>query len=417
MKEKMLKFSEKISKGVRTPQKKFIADMIFGISMSKSCVLTEISRALKEDIALKKTEERLARNLKEFSNTETLKQNHINFVKSIVTKDTMVILDPGDVTKPCSPKLEAIGSVRDGSTGEFADGYWTMGAVLLTPEKAQPIPVYEKLYPCKEQGGEGFSVEVERAFQYLRDNGISKATPRILDRGLDSGDVFKSLSEHGESFILRQNQNRMVSHKGKQMLVEDAAKRIVCTHEMEFHSKTGKVSRCKIGITTVTILRFRNAKMRNYKVNLVVCKGWGEKPLILYTNLDETIDEIALKVVKGYLMRWRIEEFYAVKKRSLGFEGFRVRSLKAIKTLNLLVTVFLAFAAMCSDRVEDDVLSMSLVNASKRISKLHIYLQQTKFYLYSIIDGITNVLTPLKCNISSYRAPKQPNRQLIMFPS
>jgi len=415
IKGKILRFSEKISKGLKKTQRKFVADMLYGISGSKSCVLTEIGRSLKEDIELKKTEERIARNLKEFSDEKTIVQNHLNFVKSVVTEDTMIILDPGDVSKPCSPKMESIGSIRDGSTGEFTDGYWTMGAVLLTPEKAQPIPVYENLYPCTEKGGQGFNIEVEKALQFFRDNKFSNEIVRVLDRGNDSGHIFKSLHDHGEKFIIRQNQNRKVVHNGEIMLVEDVASRVECTHEMEFRSKTGNVSRCKIGITTVTIVNFRKAKMKNFKVNLVVCKEWGQKPLVLYTNLDEDIENIALKVVKGYLMRWRIEEFYAVKKQCLKFENFRVRSLRAIKTLDLLVTVLLSFNAFCSDNIEDDILFLSLIVLSKRVPKLRKYLAETKFFLYAIIDGIAAALAYLRRGISSYFATDIPNRQISFF--
>jgi hypothetical protein len=59
------------------PTKKFISDMVFGISASKSCRLTGIGRALKEDISIKKTVERLGRNLSHFSGAQTLMQNYL----------------------------------------------------------------------------------------------------------------------------------------------------------------------------------------------------------------------------------------------------------------------------------------------------------------------------------------------------
>jgi len=418
-KEKIVNFSKNISNGMKKTTCKFIADMNYGILASKSCVLTEIARKLKENIAIKKSEERLARNLKEFTDAEyeKLTQNHIEYVKSVINNDAMLLIDPSDITKPCSPKMEAIGSVYDGSKQKFADGYWTMGIVALTPNKAQPIPVYEHLYPCKKQGGKGQNVEIEKSLQFLRDNGFDGNHTRVFDRSGDSGEIFKSFIMHNEKFIIRQNQNRKVSHKGKEMLVEDVIKHIECTHEMKFHSKTGNVSRCKIGMTTVTIKKFKNAKMSNIKMNLVVCKEWGEKPLAVYTNHDETFENIALKVVKGYLMRWRIEEFYAVKKQSLGLENFRVRSLCAIKTLNFLVASLMSFIAVSSDNVMENTHCLALVTASKRVQGTAKFLEQTKLYLYAIIDGISNVLTPLKCGIAHFFASKPRNLQLSFFPT
>jgi hypothetical protein len=110
----------------------------------------------------------------------------------------MIAIDPGDVTKPCSLKMESIGTVRDGSTGKFARGYWTIGAVILSPNKSQPIPVYENLYPCNKQGGEGLNVETERLLQFLRDNGIDSEIPRVFDCGFDSGLYFENLHNNNE---------------------------------------------------------------------------------------------------------------------------------------------------------------------------------------------------------------------------
>ena len=159
MKEKIKSFSRKISEGLKKTSARFVVDMMFGMLASKSCVLSEIARKLKEKIDPKKTEERLARNIKDFTIEERniLLDGYVDTVKSVVTENTMIILDPSDATKPCSPKMEAIGTVKDGSTGEYAQGYWTMGAVVLSPNNSQPIPIYEELYPCKKQGGDGLN--------------------------------------------------------------------------------------------------------------------------------------------------------------------------------------------------------------------------------------------------------------------
>jgi len=51
-----------------------------------------------------------------------------------------VIIDNSDITKPCSPKMEAISDVHDGSTGEIRKGYFTVEtAVLSQNEKMQNI--------------------------------------------------------------------------------------------------------------------------------------------------------------------------------------------------------------------------------------------------------------------------------------
>lgn len=409
MKEKIRNFTKKISRGLKKPSERLVTDMMFGVLASKTCILSEVARKLKEKISPKKTEERLARNLKELKEDErmALMREYVNEVKSAVTEDTMLILDPSDVTKPCSPKMESIGTVKDGSTGEYAQGYWTMGAVILSPNNSQPIPIYEELYPCKKQGGEGLNVEIKRCLQFLRDNGLGKDIPRVYDRGGDSGMIFENLHSHDESFIIRQNHNRAVIWNGQRIKIEEIAKRIECTHEMKYTGKSGKTGICKIGMTTVVIPRFSGIELKNFKVNLVVCKEWGEEPLILYTNLGESLERIALRVVKAYLKRWRIEELYAFKKQELDFEGFRIRSLQAIKALDTIITCVLGFIALQADKVEYDNFTISLIVASKRMTKFVKFLKETKFFLYAVLDGMTEVLLSLKCGIVGYPKPSE----------
>jgi len=70
MKRKVSNFSKNISKILSKPKSKFITQMIYGFLHSQSVLLSEISRGLKENILLKKTIERLSRNLENFDNQE-----------------------------------------------------------------------------------------------------------------------------------------------------------------------------------------------------------------------------------------------------------------------------------------------------------------------------------------------------------
>jgi hypothetical protein len=411
LKRRILRFTDKISGGFTKPERKFIADMVFGIIASNSCKLTDIGRVLKESVALKKTVERLGRNLANFSQSEALMHNYLAVTRESLDHGTMLLIDGGDVTKPCSSKMEAIGTVYDASTGEYGDGYWTMGVAALTSGNIQPLPVYEKLYPCKKQGGAGFKVETANALQYLRDN-FDSSIPRIFDRGFDSGDLIKALIADNEKFILRVNQNRVAVHNGEITKIDDIAAALVCSHKLTFHSKTGNISDCKIGMTRVVL-----PNVGKFEVNLVVCKEWGDKPLVLYTNLDETVESLAVRVVKAYLMRWRIEELYAFKKQGLNFEDFRIRSLKSIQTLDILLTAAIGFIGAICEKINTEILVTELIYVSKRIPKYSKFLKTTKFYYYAILSGISCVFAYLKCGIAHFFKPKPISYQLcIQFP-
>lgn len=398
LKRGMLRFADKISKGFHKPARKFIADMIYGIIASGSCKLTGIGRALKEDISLKKVVERLGRNLVDFSEKDAFMANYLAAVRPSLGDDTMLLIDPSDVTKPCSPKMEAIGSIYDASKKRFAEGYWTIGAAALTEQNHQPIPVYEELYPCTKQGGQGLNAEIKNTLQYLREH-FSCGIPRVCDRGLDTGEIIKEFYANNEKFILRVNQNRIAVHGGYRTKIEDITRALDCRHELKFHSKTGNISTCKIGMTKITL-----PKLGNLKLNLVVCKEFGEKPLVLYTNLDEPIETFAVRVVKAYLMRWRIDEMYAFKKQSLNFEDFRVRSLAAIKMLDLFLTVAVGYIGLLSSKVNDTAFVAELICASKRIPKYSVFMKTTKFFYYAVHDGITFLLDKLCVGISHFFA-------------
>jgi len=404
----LLNFSKKVTNKLTKTTQKFITDMVFGIISSNSCKLTEISRELKETIALKKTVERLSRNLSGFSEQNTIMNHYLTVVKPFLGSDTMLLVDSGDATKSCSPKMEAIGSVYDGSAGTYADGYWTMGACALSNETAHPIPVYENLYPCKKQGGLGFNFETKRCLQNLREN-FTSDVPRIFDRGFDSGDIIAELIDKNEKFILRVNQNRVAVHNGRKSYINDIVRGLVCEHDLTFNSKTGNVSKCKIGITQIVL-----PNLKNLKLNLIVCKEFGEKPLILYSNISETFELIAARIVKAYLMRWRIEEFYAFKKQGFRFEDFRVRSLNSIKTLDLLVTIAAGFIGTLCEKV-DTIKVFELIEVSKRIGKTFVFLKKTKLFFYSVLDGITRVFSTLNRGIAYYFSPLPIDYQLC-FP-
>lgn len=126
-------FSQKISKGLKRPQKKFAHQMIYGILAGNKLHLSEIVRSLKESITLKKTIDRLSRNLNIFDSKDSLIQNYLNLVKRHVKDDyAVIIIDNSDIAKPASRKLEALSEIRDGSTDKISQGYLTIDAAVLS---------------------------------------------------------------------------------------------------------------------------------------------------------------------------------------------------------------------------------------------------------------------------------------------
>lgn len=146
-------FIEKISRGLTKPKSKFVMQMVYGILAGNKVHLSEIARSLNESISLKKTIDRFSRNLFTFEQKEIIMDNYIAQVRKQIDEDnSVIVIDNSDITKPCSPMMEAISDVRDGSTGEIKKGYYTVEAAVLSKGKKMPMPVYEKVFSVAEEG-------------------------------------------------------------------------------------------------------------------------------------------------------------------------------------------------------------------------------------------------------------------------
>ena len=92
IKRDLFNFSEKISKGLKRPKKKFVHQMLYGILTGNKVHLSEIARSLKEDSTLKKIIDRLSRNLHVFECQSTLWNNYLALVKKQAKEDYAVIV-------------------------------------------------------------------------------------------------------------------------------------------------------------------------------------------------------------------------------------------------------------------------------------------------------------------------------------
>ena len=70
MKRDILSFSNKMSNNLTKPTKKFVMDSLYGVAKSKSCLFSNIARALKEEVKLKYVIERLCDNFSDLSDDE-----------------------------------------------------------------------------------------------------------------------------------------------------------------------------------------------------------------------------------------------------------------------------------------------------------------------------------------------------------
>lgn len=405
LKREILNFSKKICKGIKKPEYKLVCDMLYGLSESQSCHLSNIARSLKEGNLLKKTIERLSNGLSSFEYTEQITENYLKSITKSIDDSSVIIVDGSDISKPCSTKLESISKVWDGSTKTTQNGYHLFEITALTKEHKMPIPVYTKVYSSTEEGFVSQDNEVLKGLQCITAQFGSKGV-RTLDRGYDANVYYTYFLKKSEPFVMRCTMNRSVIFEGKTRNILDVANQFKGKYSLKFKDKKGKTIDCKMSIVPVSLPLFPNKEL-----SLVVVHGFGNTPMMLLSNLKSDDKRLCMAITKVYLMRWRIEEYFKFKKTQFDFENFRVRSLNAIRTLNLLLTVLIGLIGMLSEKQNESLFVLDLIEASKRIYGTKKKNGKSKFIYYAIADGFFAILK--KTNQGIWDILKSPSKEVF----
>lgn len=395
LKEDLTGFSEKISKGMKYPAKKFILQMVYGILESNTVHLSEIARSLEEKTSLKKTMDRLSRNLSLFNGKENITKNYTRLVKKESNeKSSVIIIDNSDITKTYSKKMEALSDVRDGSTGEIKKGYLTIEAAVLSNGSKMPLPVYEKVFSVAEKGFLSETDENLKCLHYLSAN-FKKTCVRTLDRGFDAKDYYRYFLERDEKFIIRVKENRNIIYKNKTCNIMDVAKKYKGNYCMGFTDRNGKKIQCKISYIPVRLCAFPKKDLV-----LVVVYGFGKNPMLLLTNMEiqETSQKkkLCIIVTKVYLMRWRIEEYFRFKNQQFNFEDLRVMSLNSIRNLNFFATLAVGYLGIFYSENNGSPFMDKIFECSKRIYKI------PKFVFYAMGYAFKQIFSKTSSGIMNY---------------
>jgi hypothetical protein len=404
IKRDLANFSKKISKGLKRPKSKFVVQMLYGILAGNKVHLSEIARSLNEDITLKKTIDRLSRNLFNFSEKDIVMDNYIAEVKKQINEEqAVIVIDNSDITKPCSPKMEAISDVHDGSTGEIRKGYLTVEAAVLSKGKKMPMPVYEKIISPAEEGFVSMTHENLRCLESLSAH-FGKKCVRTLDRGFDANDYYRYFLKNGEKFVIRAKKNRNVIYRNKTQNIMDVAKLYKGNYRMDFMDKQGRKTECRISYIPIRLCEFPDKELV-----LVAVYGFGKEPMLLITNLRMTEKKkLCMIAAKVYLMRWRIEEYFKFKKQQFDLEDLRVMTLKSIRNLNLFASLSAGYIAIVSAEKEDTIFMLELHECAKRIYGI------PKFIFYALGYAIERVLAKTRSGVKGFLVKKEQSQQLTL---
>ena len=392
VKRDILNFSKKISEGLCKPDKKFIADMLYGIVKSGSILFSDIARALNEENKLKNTIERLCDRCNYLSDEsiEKIKENYLNeAIKQLPDDEVILIEDDSDVNKEYSRKLEDLCTVKDASSKEdrYVNGYHVCEVVGLTKNEKQPVSLYSKIYSTETSGFISCPDETKKSekevISKLRKENEKIKIIVVKDRGYDSYNLFEETIKNKISFIVRLDGDRHMLFKGKKRLVKEVA----ATRKGKIHTKLmykGENTDCYISYTTV---QFPKMKEKDLSLVIIYRKDEESDPMYLLSDLPIKTKDDVLKIARTYMMRWKIEEYFKAKKQNYDFENFRVRNLRGINNLNLILSCVMLHIGILSDKIDFKLLIIKIIEASKSIKKTAIV------WYGQISRGIKNILS------------------------
>jgi len=154
LKREILSFSNNISRSLSKPNRKFTADITYGMLASESCLLTDVVDQLHEDTKKVNSVERLTRHLNKGIPRESL-QSYLHTVRKWVPDEPVIHIDDSDIVKPNGYKFEALGIVRDGSKSSNTKsitekGYHVTEACIITRSN-QPVSIYSRIHSSREK--------------------------------------------------------------------------------------------------------------------------------------------------------------------------------------------------------------------------------------------------------------------------
>lgn len=154
LKRKILTFTNKISNHLSKPEKKFVADITYGMLASGSCLLTDVVDQLHEPSKKINIVDRLSRHLDKGTPAPAA-ASYLQQVKKMVPAEPVIYIDDSDVVKPDGYKFEALGIVRDGSESTatknvYKKGYHVTEACVLTAGN-HPVSIFSHIHSSQEK--------------------------------------------------------------------------------------------------------------------------------------------------------------------------------------------------------------------------------------------------------------------------
>jgi len=404
------RFSGELCRGLGKVASRLVEEMIFGISCSGSVKLTEVGRALEEQIPLHATHKRLSYNLANEDIEQEIGGKVLELGARRIKEDTLLIVDPSDLIKKYAKKMEHLAEVRDGSEKTIGNGYWLCEVVGCEVGSNEITPLAQVLW---SQEAPDFVSEnalvlslVAKVRQATGGRGIL-----VYDRGGDRRKLLAPWTRDQKCrYLARQRGDRHLLYKGKMKSGLELAG--ICKTPYASTIIREKEGEEKAYFIHYGFLPVRLPECRDRPLWLVVVKGWGKKPLmILTTEPMRRNRKVLWWAIEAYLTRWRVEETIRFIKQSYDFEDVRVMTYRRLKNMAVLVLAASYFAAVwLGTKTKLQILAMHVMDAAKRLFGI------PDFRYYALADGISAIFKRIgKGPLHPRCEGESPTPQLVLF--
>ena len=358
LKRKILTYTNKISKHLPKPEKKFAADITYGMLASGSCLLTDVVDQLHEPSKKINIADRLSRHLDKGTPAPAA-ASYLQQVKKMAPANPVIHIDDSDVVKPDGYKFEALGIVRDGSESTATKNVYkkvchVTEACVLTAG-SHPVSIFSHIHSSQEKDYKSANTITFHAME--QGAALFGRATFAMDRGYDDNKMFLKLDELGQDYVIRLTARRKLLYHNKWTMATELRSRRKGKVKTSVFYK-GKEHEAYLSHVKVQITASKK------DIYLVLVYGITGHPMMLAANKEIKSKDDVVRVARTYFSRWKIEEYFRCKMQMFQFEKFRVRRLKAINALNFYITLCMAFLAMVSMESETNALKVSRASGS-----------------------------------------------------
>jgi len=338
-------FLKPILVGADKVRRRFLRQAVTGILGSGSLVVTEIARRIHDGTrALDYTAKRLCRELvAETWHLPTFQQQYLDSVASCIGPQTPIAVDLTDLVKPRGRHFQYLALVRDADQDQIRPGYWCLEAYAAAGE--EPVPLLLEPFSVEDPTTPSQNLVILAALGRLRE-ALAGRGLYLFDRGFDGAEVLNALLDNEMRFLVRLRGDRhLVLPNGVHLAACHIADRLLA-----FNARW-RPACCRIGAHWIAYTSVY-LPGRPEPLTLVVAffPGPDGGRLLFLTNRSVTSVAEAEHTLRLYGRRWKAEEAARLLKQEVGLEGFRIRSLEAIRRLVFMALLAIAFLVWLGEK-------------------------------------------------------------------